>query len=225
MGTEPLARLRLMQLVSPALPVGAFAYSQGLEWAVHAGWVTDEETLTDWLRGLVDRGLAFLDLPVLVRLYRACEQEDRAGFRRWAEYLLAGRETRELRDEEGARAKALTRLLVDLDVRRAREWRRDLELCQAGAFAVAAAGWRVPVEDAGLGYAFAWLESQVAAAVKLIPLGQTAGQRAQLALAEALPEAVAFASSVADEDVGACAPAQAIASSLHETLYTRLFRS
>ena len=224
--TAPLGRLRLMQLVSPALPIGAFTYSQGLEWAVEAGWVHDADTLVDWLGGLMDDGLAQLELPVLKRLYRACEREDADAVEHWGRELYASRETRELRAEEGNRARALVTLLADLGVpQEAVAWRTALRHCQAAPFALAAVHWRIAVADCLLGYAWGWLENQVAAAIKLVPLGQTDGQRVQLLLAGRLPAIVERAMVVGDDAIGAGAPALAIASANHETQYTRLFRS
>jgi len=223
--TSTLGRLRLMQLTSPALPIGAFTYSQGLEWAVEAGWVRDSATLGDWLAGLMDDGLAQLELPILVRLYLACEAADQAAIAAWGQRLYASRESRELRAEERSRARALLSLLGDLGVGRARDWRAVLLHCQAAPFALAALHWQIGLEDCLLGYAWGWLENQVAAAVKLVPLGQTDGQRVQLALAERLPGVVESALLVADDDIGGGAPALAVASARHETQYTRLFRS
>lgn len=223
--TPPLGRLRLMQLVSPALPIGAFTYSQGLEWAVEAGWVSDAATLQDWLGGLMEDGLAQLELPLLERLYRACAAADLPALASWGQQLLASRETRELRDEERHRARALISLLTDLGIQRASQWRDALVHCQAAPFALAAQHWQIGLHDCMLGYAWGWLENQVAAAIKLVPLGQTDGQRVQLGLAECLPAIVERALRLEDDDIGAGAPAQAIASACHETQYTRLFRS
>jgi urease accessory protein len=225
MVTDPLARLRLMQLTSPALPIGAFTYSQGLEWAVEAGWVNDTGTLTDWLQGLIDDSLRQFELPILARLYRACADGDRSAVEAWGQTFYAGRESRELRAEEHNRARALTRLLRDLGIDQANDWEPVLAHCQAAGFAFAAVHWRIGLHDCLLGYAWAWLENQIGAAVKLVPLGQTDGQRLQLRLAERLPGVVQHALQVEDDDIGAGAPALAIASARHETQYTRLFRS
>lgn len=223
--TPLLGQVRLMQLISPALPIGSFTYSQGLEWAVEAGWVHDPATLGDWLAGLIDDGLAQFELPILARLHRACAAADPAAIALWGQRLYAGRETRELRNEERNRARALISLLGDLGVPQARDWRESLRHCQAAPFALAAVHWQIALEDCLLGYAWGWLESQVAAAVKLVPLGQTDGQRVQLALAGRLPAIVRSGLRVADDEIGASAMALAIASSRHETQYTRLFRS
>ncbi len=214
-----------MQLISPALPVGAFSYSQGMEWAVEAGWVSDTASLTDWLTGLMDDGLTLLELPVLKRLYLACTQQDPGAIEHWGRLLYASRETSELRAEEHNRARALITLLNNLSVPQASVWREQLVHCQAAPFALAAVHWQISIEDCLLGYAWGWLENQVAAAIKLVPLGQTDGQRLQLELAGRLPPMVTRALSVVDDDIGASAPALAVASARHETQYTRLFRS
>lgn len=223
--SSELARLRLMQLVSPTLPVGGFTYSQGLEFAVEAGWVNSLASLQDWLAGLIDDGLAHLDIPLLARLYRACINRDIDALAYWSRYQLAARETHELRLEEQQRARALTRLLIDLDMPHAHNWQATLVICQGAPFALAATGWGISLHDAALGLAWAWLENQVAAAIKLVPLGQTDGQRAQLALAQRLPLAVERGLTLEDHQIGASSPRLAIASSRHETQYTRLFRS
>ena len=220
-----LAQLRLLQLVSPALPIGGFTYSQSLEWAVEAGWVSNADNLSDWMIGLIDDGLAYLDLPILLRLYSACERRDLALIEHWGRLLYAARETSELRTEERNRARALVALLRDLDLAEVKAWQAALLHCQAAPFALAAVHWQIPPRACLLGYAWSWLETQVAAAVKLVPLGQTAGQQVQLALAERLPGAVECALGLEDDDIGASAPAMAIASAKHETQYTRLFRS
>jgi urease accessory protein len=222
---DSLALLRLLQWVSPSLPIGGFTYSQGLEWAVEAGWVDGEATLADWLGQVLRDGLAPVDLPALARLHRACREDDERALAHWATWLQACRETAELRLEERQRGRALAALLVDLGVPHAATWRPLLETTAIAGFALAAAADGIPVRDAALGYAWAWLESQVIAAVKLIPLGQTAGQRVQRRLAGDVVAAVERALQLPDEALGGSLPALAIASSRHETQYTRLFRS
>lgn len=222
---ELLQQVRLLQLVSPTLPTGGFSYSQGLEWAVETGWVRDVDSLEDWLVGLIEDGLAHLDLPILARLHQACQLNDLAGLTRWGALLLAGRESDELRREEHNRARAMLSLLCDLGVDVDARWREPLVQCQAAPFALAMTYWQIARRDGLLGYAWSWLENQVAAAIKLVPLGQTDGQRVQLGLAGQLPAVVEQALSVADAEIGASAPALAIASARHESQYTRLFRS
>ena len=211
---------KLWQLISPTLPVGAYSYSQALE-QVHAeGIVHDAPSALEWLRDVLTLGVARLDLPMLLRVHRAWASRDALAVRRWSRALEARRETAELRFEDLAMGTALAQLLANLGVEVP-----ERRLPFASAFALAAVGWSISAEDACAGYAWAWCEAQVAAAVKLIPLGHTAGQRILLALGEEIPTAVANAASCRDGEIGASLPGLAIASSLHETQYTRLFRS
>ena len=227
--TEQLARLRLNQLISPALPIGAFTYSQGLEWAVEAGWVSDAAALAEWLGGLLQYSLPAVDLAIMKRLYEACEQADLEQAMRWNRLLQACRESAELRAEERQRGRALAGLLAEMGllstVVDGQRWRDALGQSQVAGFAFAAVHWKIPLSEAALGYAWSWLENQVSAGVKLIPLGQTAGQRVLLQLAQSLPAAVQLGLDLGDEQIGASTPALALASARHETQYTRLFRS
>ena len=224
-GPDDLATLRLLQLVSPSLPVGGYAYSQGLEWAVEAGWVTDAESFAGWLRDQLDRSIAVVDLPVLARLHEGARRADEPSMLRWAGRLGAMRETSELASDDWDRGRALIRLLDALDVAAARPWLDRPRTPFAVAFALAAVHWGLPLEPTLAGYAWAWLENQVTAGIKLIPLGQVGGQRLLLDLARHLPPACERARASGDDDLGGTLPAVAIASSLHETQYTRLFRS
>ena len=219
------AELRLWQLISPALPVGAYAYSAGLETAVHRGWVSDEESFARWSGGQLRHALSALDVPLLGRLMAAWSAADGAAVEYWTGWLLASRETAELRAEDRHLGRALARLLVDLGESRAHGWDRDGEVTWATLFALAAVAWKIPPEAAARGYLWAWLENQVAAAVKLVPLGQSAGQRVLLRLADDIEPAVAGGLDLPEDDIGAGAPGLALASSWHETQYTRLFRS
>lgn len=211
---------KLWQLISPSLPVGAYSYSQALE-QVHAeGIVHDAASVLAWLRDVLALGVARLDLPMLERVHRAWSAGDALAVRRLSRALEARRETAELRFEDLAMGSALTQLLVSVGLEVP-----ERRLPFASAFAVAAVGWSISAEDACAGYAWAWCEAQVAAAVKLVPLGHTAGQRTLLALGREIPAALATAAACPDDEIGMSLPGLAIASALHETQYTRLFRS
>lgn len=215
--------LRCLQLASPSLPIGAYAYSQGLEMAIELGWVGDAATLSAWLGDQLEHSLAHVDLPLYARLHDALAAGDTARFEHWQVELVAQRETRELRADDCDRGQALARLLRDLDVPGANVLRAPVPL--AAAFACAALHWGIPRDAAAEAYAFAWLEGQVLAGVKLIPLGQVAGQRLLGSLLEPLDAALERGLALEDDDIGASLPALAMASALHETQYTRLFRS
>ncbi len=214
---------RLLQLVSPALPVGGYTYSRGLETAVERGWVTDEAQARDWIAGLLEASLATLDGPLVVRLHRALSAGDEESALRWARFADASRETAELQAESRATGRALVRLLVDLELTGPPPVAiRDAHVA---AFALAAIGLGLGEAEALRGFLWTWLEGSVAAAIKLVPLGQTAGQRILLELGPALERAATTASSLPDEALGALVPGLALASALHETQHTRLFRS
>jgi urease accessory protein len=217
--------IRLMQLSSSALPVGGFTYSQGLEWTVECEWIRTEDELRDWLADLIDSNLQYLEIPVLVRMMQACEEKDELALARWIDILLAHRETSELRLEEMNRGRAMARLLEGLEVELAGKWKLILAKSQTAGFALALSQWQIPLKSGAQGFAWAWLENLVISGVKLIPLGQMAGQRILRDLAAPLAVAVEKGIEVSDENIGSSSPALAYASARHETQYTRLFRS
>jgi len=221
--TTDTVLLRLLQLASAALPVGAYAFSQGLETAVEEGWVSDESAAGDWLSLQLEESLARVDLPLLLRLLRAARTGDTGALEYWNAYGLACRESAELRLAETATGEALCRLLAQLGVPLPAPLAERAGF--VAAFAVAAAHWQVDSRAGGLGYAWSWLENQVSAATKLVPLGQTSAQRLLGRLLERVPAALECARGVPDEDIGASLPALAMASAWHETQYSRLFRS
>ena len=196
-------RLRLMQLSSSSLPVGSFTWSQGLEWAVEAGWVTDAEAFRRWQIQQMEQSFFCVDLPLFIRLYRACEKQDVATAKRWTAYLLACRETRELRDEERNRGAAFTRLIKSWEPACPPEW--------------------LPLLALSLGYS--WIESAVMAGVKLVPFGQQAAQQLIIDLSDHFAAGFEQAFLRGDDALGAATPLSAIASARHETQYSRLFRS
>lgn len=220
-----LSLLRLCQLVSPALPIGAYNFSQGLEYAVEAGWVHDQTTTYEWLLGVAQQSVATLDLPLLIRMYHAWYHGDLVKVKDWSRYLLASRETEELRAEERHLGRSLAKVLVSLGMHEATEWSRHVDSSYACLFALAAVRWSIPVTQTAQGYLWAWCENQVMAALKLLPLGQSAGQRILNQLLPLIPSMVAAAARCEDEDIGVATPRQSMASAWHEIQYTRLFRS
>jgi urease accessory protein len=216
--------LRLLHLVSPVLPLGAYAYSQGLEYGVHAGWVRDELSVSHWLHGLAGGAVGTLDLPVLARLHRAWKRDDLDAVECWSAQLLAARESAELRAEERHLGRALARVLIELGIAEASHWNDD-RVTWATLFSLAAARWDIGELETLSGYLWAWSENQVLAAIKLVPLGQSAGQRILRTLSDAIPPIVQRALTIADDAIAISTPAQALAGSLHEAQYTRLFRS
>ena len=222
---RPRATLRLMQLCSPMLPVGAYAYSQGLEFAVSSGWIKDDNTTLMWIQELLENSLTNLDVPLLSRLHNAWSVNDKKNVLYWNDYLFASRDSRELQAEEQHLAHALARLLGDLGISEAVKWRENSRACFLTLFSLGASHWKIPLNEASWGYLWMWAENQVLAAIKLVPLGQTSGQKILSSAIAIIPELVSTGLSLKDENIGYTAPGQGIASALHETQYSRLFRS
>ncbi|NOX43396.1 MAG: urease accessory protein UreF [Gammaproteobacteria bacterium] len=214
-----------MQLVSPALPVGAYAYSQGMESAVTNNWVTDEKSATLWILELLENSLCRTDIPIIAKLYRAWTKSDQEQVKYWNRFLLASRESSELQQEDHQLGRSLARLLSDLDMQSASAWRAANAASFATLFTLAATQWQISLSDTCHGYLWSWVENQVAAAVKLVPLGQTAGQRILSQAVEKIPAIVEQGLNLTDDDIGFTTPGLAIASAHHETQYSRLFRS
>lgn len=221
---EDLALLGLLQLVSPALPIGAFAWSQGLESAFELGWVTQEQELGEWINGVLEDGLGRCELPLLVRLQQAWAEGDAAALDEWDGWLKATRETAELSDEDARLGAALLRLLRSLELE------PPVALMPQAPGYVTVFAWvahqrGVPPRQTLIGFAWAWLENQLAVACKAMPLGHTSAQRLTEQLRPRVVEVVAQALERLDGELGPILPGLALASAQHETQYSRLFRS
>ena len=224
---SPPALMMLMQLASPALPVGGFSYSEGLEAAVEHGLVHDEASAQTWLIDQLLLVQARSDLAVLAQAMAAWAQPDVPRLQQLNDWLLQTRETHEMR----LQTEQMGRSLVDWLRNQAQADAARLSICAALpptwplAFALALHPHQAPVRDGLLASAFGWAENMVQAALKSVPLGQRSGQRILAALSAAIPEAVAHAMGLGDDDRQAFAPRLAILSARHETQYSRLFRS
>lgn len=240
---SPQARLQLMWLASPALPVGGFSYSEGLEAAVESGWVQNEGQAVRWLVDQLHLAVARSDLAVVARAVPAWQRGDLARVRELNDWVLHTRETSELRLQAEQMGRSLTEWLrnrpagVDdaVDARVAQ--------CQAlppaptwpVAFALAVAlclpdashraDGEAALREALLSFTFGWAENMVQAAIKAVPLGQSAGQRILQTLVDAIPDAIDHALSLTESQHQAFTPMLAILSAQHETQYSRLFRS
>lgn len=216
--------LKLLQLVSPSLPVGAYSYSQGLEAAIEAGVVRDAASARAWIGDVLALAVGGCEAPIFLRLAAAWEAGDAGGARAWNDTFIASRESAELRAETLQMGYSMRRLLGDLalDMSPLESFE---ELAYPTAFAFAVSRWHIDAGEALAAYLFAWVENQVLAALKAVPLGQTDGQRMLLALGERVPEVTAQAAAMADDEIGNFAPGLALLSARHETQYSRLFRS
>jgi urease accessory protein len=223
-----LALVRLLQLASPTLPIGAYSYSQGLEAVVTQGLVHDEESAGRWIGELLDTVVATSEAAFLWRLLGAVERSEWSACELWNARFRASRETAELRAETEQMGHSLAKLVLELELLgdAALELLPQLKpITLPAAFAFVAHGFAVPADAALTGYLWSWLENQVIAAIKIVPLGQVAGQRLLKQLGARVQPAVAIAMTIDDDDVTAFAPGLALASCRHETQYTRLFRS
>ncbi|MSQ20054.1 MAG: urease accessory protein UreF [Betaproteobacteria bacterium] len=219
---------RLLQLVSPTLPVGAYSYSQGLEAALEAGIIRDRATALQWIGNVLELAAGTMEAPVLARLCRAWSSGDMNEICRWNDQFLASRETAELRAETVQMGYSLRRLIVEvavIDQPSIEALNAIEEVSFPAAFACVATAMGIDPHQTLLGYLWSWCENQVMAVVKALPLGQTDGQRLLLALGERLPAIASAAMLRPDELLSNFAPGLAILSSRHETQYSRLFRS
>lgn len=223
----PASLLQLIWLASPALPVGGFSYSEGLEAAVDRAFITNEHDAAVWLVEQLHLTLVRADLAVLAEAIAAWRLDDTARVRALNDWVLQTRETHELRLQTVQMGRSLV------------EWLRNhrnisavhLQACAALepsypiAFALAAASTQAAVRDSVLAYTFGWAENMMQAAIKAVPLGQSAGQRILAQLAADIPAAVEQACQLPESERQAFSPMLAILSSQHETQYSRLFRS
>ncbi len=219
---------RLLQLASPALPVGAYSYSQGLEAAVDRSLVRDAPAALQWIGDMLEYSVSRMEAPVVLRSIAAWRTSDFAAIDNWNALFLASRETSELRAETVQMGYSLRKLLTELegtDEETRALLARLEEIAFPTAFACAVAQWQISAQPALVAYLWSWLENQVMAAAKALPLGQTDGQRMLLALGARLGAVAARAALLADDELGSFAPGLALFSSRHETQYSRLFRS
>lgn len=226
---DSLVLIRLLQLASPTLPVGAYTYSQGLEWAVESGRIVDEASAGQWIADLLQHGIGRFEAPLLAQLMRYWRAGEARQIARLNEDFLASRESAELRAETLQMGYSLGRLLADLrdpalDALRATL--ADLpEIAFPTAWSGIAAAWEIDAQAATAAYLWSWAENQVLAALKAVPLGQAGGQRLLAELGRQIPAVAQAAASLPEAQWSNFAPAFAICSARHETQYSRLFRS
>lgn len=223
-----LALPRLLQLCSPALPVGAYSYSQGLEWAIESGVVSDEISAQRWIADQLECNLARFEAAFLVQLLQAHAAQDATRALQIDALYLASRESAELRAETLQMGHSMRRLAHEL-----RELPGDLleQLDQPEqpsfiwVWSVIAHAWQIDKDAALAAWFWSWSENQVMAALKAVPLGQAAGQRILYAIGALIPRLVQSALVLPESEMSNFAPGFAIACAQHETQYSRIFRS
>ncbi|MBE9248813.1 urease accessory protein UreF [Dolichospermum sp. LEGE 00240] len=218
--------LAILQLASPALPVGAYSYSEGLEMLIEDGTITNVENLQDWLKSELLYGSIRLDAAIMLRGFYAVKSGDIEALKRWNLWLSAARDTEELRAASWQMGRSLMQLLGKLEpdilpVVNAVGYPSNYAI----AFAIACAHWDINIQACLLAYLHSWANNLITAGIKIIPLGQTAGQELLLSLQSLLTITVEEILTMTDDDLGCCNWGLSLASMQHETQYTRLFRS
>ncbi|WP_460556826.1 urease accessory protein UreF [Comamonas piscis] len=227
---SPASFLQLMWLASPALPIGGFSYSEGLEAGVNAALVGNEAEAADWIAEQLQLSQARGDMAVLAQAMQAWQRDDRARMVALNAWVLQTRESSELRLQAEQMGRSLVAWLQNRHADDAQalalvNWLAAQDASYPLAFALAAHLAGAGPRDALLAYAFGWAENMVQAAIKSVPLGQSAGQRILARLALAIPGAADHALALGDDERQAFSPMLAILSARHEHQYSRLFRS
>lgn len=216
-----MSLIRLLQLASPTLPVGAYTYSQGLEWAIEAGTVHDEASALRWIADQLEWNLGRYEAALLARMIEAQKVGAGATAAELDARYLASRETAELRAETLQMGHSLRKLIDDLALPVAVPPQPSF----ATVWCALVAHWAIPPGEALTAWLWSWAENQTMAALKAVPLGQAAGQRILLELGGRIPALVERALALDEDGFSNFAPGFAIACARHETQYSRLFRS
>lgn len=221
------ALFQLLRLASPALPVGAYCYSQGLESAIDLGLVTGAAEARGWLSALLDGPVAHFDAPIVARAWRAQAARDEYALGRLNALYLASRDTAEQRQETVQMGHSLRRLVLALPEGADAGWPGDenADLCFPIAWAIAAGCFGIGEHQTVCAWLFGWLENQVIVLMKALPLGHTAGQQLLSALLPSLGRAAQLAVALEESELSGLAPTQAWVAMRHESQYSRLFRS
>ena len=217
--------LSLLQLVSPALPVGAYSYSEGLETLVEWGKISSNHTLKHWLEQELSYGAIRIEAAVMLRAYQATVSKDKTALSYWNTWLSAARETSELRASSWQMGQSLMHLLLAIKPIEAQSFCLQGECNYAVCLGIFAALEQIDSKSLILGYLHSWATNLITAGVKLIPLGQTAGQILLHELHASISAAATEIISLEDDELSSCSWGLSLASMAHETQYTRLFRS
>ncbi|NER85258.1 MAG: urease accessory protein UreF [Leptolyngbya sp. SIO1D8] len=220
--------LTLLQLASPALPIGAYSYSEGIEALVTQGVITNSIDLLHWLTQELTWGAIRVETALMRWVYEAAVRQDFATIADWNQWLSAFRETEEMRLQSWQMGRSLLRLFLDLEPELATRFPENFQQnnCNyAIAYGLVTQAWEIPLNAATLAYLQSWAANLVSAGVRVVPLGQTEGQRLLRQLADPLQQAHAALQAWKEDDLTACSWGVSLASMQHEIQYSRLFRS
>jgi urease accessory protein len=221
---------RALHLASPALPIGSFSYSQGLESAIDLGLVQNEEDTTKWIADGLIQIIGRCDAPVVAFIYRAARASQSAdsnsSIAYWNNWFLSSRESMELRRETEQMGWSLLHLANTVNwITPTIASHRPDPIAFPTAFALSAAALNLSEEITLTAFCFSWLETLVIAAMKLVPLGQASGQRILTRCRGDVAGVVSSAAATTGEEISSWAPMLGILSARHESQYSRLFRS
>lgn len=214
-----------MQLISSAFPIGGFSYSRGLEWAIDVGWIRSIEAFSDWQKQWMLGPLLYLEWPMIQRFYYYIQKNDAVHFFKCSLQILSYRDTYEIRLEEQQRGKIITQLILEWYSPVNKYWLLGWENSGLAAMVWLGYMWGISIENLSLGYAYNMLESSVMTGLKLVPFGQKTAQNLLRYLTGFLIDVWNRNYVIRDCELGSSFPLQSIASSCHETQYSRLFRS
>ena len=218
----------LLRLASSQLPIGAYTYSQGLESAIEQDIVKDADSAYTWLADQLALNIACFEAPILIRMLEAASKGDWEKLLYWSEEYTATRETRELRMESQQMGYSLVQLvdnLPEMDEITRHQLLASEEQNLALAWALTARAWQIAPRDALIAWLWGWLENQLVVLMKALPMGQQAAQRLLSQLMPELDKALELALACPDKDIANGTLGLTVASMVHETQYSRLFRS
>ena len=225
--TAPSALLQLIWLASPALPIGGFSYSEGLEAAIEQGLVHNEQSATDWVVDQLHLTQSRGDMAVMAQAIPAWQDLNTERLKTLSQWVHTTRETHEMRLQTEQMGRSLLDWLriqnkaSEAAIKLCSELRPTYPMAMSLALSLA----KAPLDQALQAYAFGWAENMTQAALKAVPLGQVSGQKILARLAQEIPEAVQHAIALSDDERQAFCPMLAVMSARHETQYSRLFRS
>ncbi|NEO52212.1 MAG: urease accessory protein UreF [Okeania sp. SIO3B5] len=226
--------LSLLQLASPALPVGAYSYSEGIEVLVTTGKISDYDSLKNWFIDSLKFGSIRLEAALIVRAYRETNSVNLQLLNNWNNWATAVKETEELRLQSLQMGRTLIRLFMNIQPDLPTELMKFIQnkldtetnFCNfAIAYGLISACWKIEIENAILGYLHSWATNLINAGVKLIPLGQTVGQKLLWELQNQIVLSAKEILKLKDDELNSCSWGLSLASMAHEVQYTRLFRS
>jgi urease accessory protein len=224
--TNHIQLLRLLQLASPLLPVGSYSYSEGLESLISQGIINNRATLQAWIEQELEFGAIRIETAMMDRAYLAGIEADFLKLQYWNQWLSAARESEELRLQSWQMGGSLAKLAIELTP--------SIQVLIAPItppsnyaiiFGVVAQSWQIDEQTTIAAYLHSWATNLIGAGVKLIPLGQTAGQQLLWQLQPKIDLLTQIIPTLTDDDLYACSWGLSLASMQHETLYSRLFRS